>query len=112
MEYYYLVRRAKWLEKRLAQTNDESPGHVFDFNEYNELRKAFPLLGIKYVPAGAKPAAVSAVAEEEQPPVVDDIFIPGERATPRQTAKPVRKRARAELVDERRFPGRFIPGGL
>lgn len=104
MEFHYLVRRARWLEKRLAGTDASSSGHVFDLNEYKELREAFPKLGVKYAAEAAKP-----VEEREErgevPPLMGETFIPGAGARSHS-------RYPVKVADERRYPGRFIPGGL
>ena len=75
-----LVRRAKWLEKRLAQ--GDIPGGHFDMAEYASLLWVFEKVGIDFEPAGSKkPAKRKAVkkADSEEPPMrPGDTFVPGE----------------------------------
>lgn len=77
-----LVRRARWLEKRLSQ--GEIPGSQFDMAEYASLLWVFEKVGIDFDPAGSKKslkkrATKAAKADTEEPPKLDgDTFVPGE----------------------------------
>ena len=79
-----LVRRARWLEKRLAQ--GDIPGGHFDMAEYASLLWVFEKVGIDFEPAGSKRAPVlkrkaaktQRRADDEPPVMPDDTFVPGE----------------------------------
>ena len=76
-----LVRRARWLEKRLAQ--GDIPGGHFDMAEYASLLWVFEKVGIDFEPAGSKKPTkrrtVSKKADSEEPPKMpNDTFVPGE----------------------------------
>lgn len=75
-----LVRRAKWLEKRLAQ--GDIPGSHFDRAEYASLLWVFLKVGIDFEPAGSKPAKKKTrtrTPDVDEPPVrPEETFVPGE----------------------------------
>lgn len=75
-----LVRRARWLEKRLAQ--GDIPGGHFDMAEYASLLWVFEKVGIDFEPAGSKKPIkrrTTKKADAEEPPRrPDDTFVPGE----------------------------------
>lgn len=87
MNYPYLLRRARWLEKRLATTTDENPGRIFDVQEYKELRDAFAHLGVQYTQAPVKPeppappvkikprGEVTYIEQREEPPRLEEVYV-------------------------------------
>ena len=95
-DFFYLIRRAKWLEEKVARGDPNSPGQIFDTNELAELKAAFRLMGVPYEPAARR-------GGPEEPPRMD---------APYPRAQPAKGRSRSRDVDERDFGGMFIPGGL
>lgn len=81
-----LMRRARWLEKRLGEP--DIPGHQYDAAEYAELLWVFQSLGLDFTAAdeadkSVKKRKVVRRKEEplEEPPVIKrggDTFVPGE----------------------------------
>lgn len=113
MDFHYLVRRARWLEKRLAGTSETNPGHVFDVNEYKELLEVFSRVGVRYAPDPKPQPATRKLdgdgrtpRDYDQPPVVEDIFIPGASHSTVAHGRRPRDVGHADLR------GRYIPGGL
>ena len=100
-----LIRRARWLEKKISE--GERPGGGYDNAEYTELLLAFQKLGVQFTPADERtddappprrprPKPV-ADAETEEPPVRPDT--PETRGT-------------REWVPGEPRGRRYIPGGI
>lgn len=76
-----LKRRARWLEKKLA---DGRPGNGYDAAEYAELLWVFEALRIDFTPADA--ADEDGAGPEEEPPPLDQ---PVRRRVPARDPGPV-----------------------
>ena len=68
----YLVRRARWLEKRIREAPDRN-GVSWDSAEYAELLYVFEALRIPFEPADAQAPA------DPEPPRISETFVPDER---------------------------------
>ena len=98
-----LKRRARWLEKKLA---DGRPGNGYDAAEYSELLWVFEALRIDFTPVDA--ADEDGAGPKEEPPPLDQ---PEEEPPPLD--QPVRRRVPAR--DPGPVPGpprgrRYLPG--
>ena len=70
----YLIRRARWLEKRIREAPDRK-GVSWDAAEYAELLYVFEALRVPFEPADARPP----VDEDPGPPRFSETFVPDER---------------------------------
>lgn len=71
----YLIRRARWLEKKLA--NPEYPGRSWDAGEYADLLAAFNQLCISFDTAGMQHSADPRDPPLEDPPRLESRRVPG-----------------------------------
>lgn len=104
-DFFYLKRRVEWLEGKIARSDPNSPGSIFDKNELFELKTALYLLDQGPSPTYARTEKRASVPAEDEPPRMDM-----DRPFPK--ARPAKGRSRSRDVDERDFGGMFIPGGL
>lgn len=51
LRYPALMRRARWLEKRISESDATRPGLSYDSAEYAEFLLAFQQLGVDFAPA-------------------------------------------------------------
>lgn len=96
LRYPALMRRARWLEKRINESGPERPGLSYDSAEYAEFLLAFQQLGVDFEPT------CGYVGEELDADDADDV---GLEAPPQLAQFPARGRTRPSGE-----PDTFVPG--
>lgn len=96
LRYPALVRRARWLEKRINESGPERPGLSYDSAEYAEFLLAFQGLGVDFEP-------VCGYAGEDLD--ADEAGFDRLEAPPQLTQFPARGRVRPSGE-----PDTFVPG--
>jgi len=105
LRYPALMRRARWLEKRITESGPERPGLSYDSAEYAEFLLAFQRLGLTFEPACDIEPAAEPGDGGPRCMVQDAEELDGLETPPPLTQFPPRGRARPSAE-----PDTFVPG--
>ena len=100
LRYPALARRARWLEKRINESDATRPGLSYDSAEYAEFLLAFQSLGVDFEPACGYAGEELDEREESE----------GLESPPPLAEFPARGRVRPTGVRPSCEPDTFVPG--